>query len=213
MLDIDSIMSMFDELVAGRGGSPTMPRPVAPLKYLLTYKLSQDHLEIFFGCVRLHGGCNNNPTVRQFSAAYKRLLVRQEVKAINGNCVAQDDVKLLPVVHLSRPRKIQIPPEQQNQQIMDLMYKYDLIRPTPDDDKDYDDTPDYDTLTLYVENAIVYMAGYVVRNIRKRLSCEQCMAALTDTDDSQYACDRFRLPLRKNKGELICPSSDRGRVV
>jgi hypothetical protein len=35
----------------------------APLKYLLTYKLSQDHLELFFGAVRSAGGFNNNPTV------------------------------------------------------------------------------------------------------------------------------------------------------
>ena len=34
-----------------------------PLNYLLTFKLSQDHLESFFGCVRAQNGCSNNPTV------------------------------------------------------------------------------------------------------------------------------------------------------
>lgn len=34
------------------------------LKYLPFYKLSQDHLEIFYGCVRAQGGNNNNPTAR-----------------------------------------------------------------------------------------------------------------------------------------------------
>jgi len=40
------------------------------MKYLLTYKFSQDHIELFFGAVRSTGGFNNNPT------AYKRLLMR-----------------------------------------------------------------------------------------------------------------------------------------
>ena len=35
------------------------------LKYLLTYKLSQDHLELFFSAIRASGGFNNNPTAIQ----------------------------------------------------------------------------------------------------------------------------------------------------
>ncbi|KAF0719484.1 THAP domain-containing protein 9, partial [Aphis craccivora] len=36
-------------------------RSQSPLKYILTYKMSQDHLELFFGCIRSRGGSNNNP--------------------------------------------------------------------------------------------------------------------------------------------------------
>ena len=35
------------------------------LSYLLTYKLSQDHLEHFFGLIRARFGANNNPTQLQ----------------------------------------------------------------------------------------------------------------------------------------------------
>jgi len=56
ILAIDAVIGLFNTLVT----------PVnAPLHYLLTYKLSQDHLELFFGCIRLRGGCNN-PTASQF---------------------------------------------------------------------------------------------------------------------------------------------------
>lgn len=34
------------------------------LKFLPVYKCSQDHIELFFGSIRLHGGYNNNPTCR-----------------------------------------------------------------------------------------------------------------------------------------------------
>jgi len=37
-----------------------------PLKYVLTYKTSQDHIEIFFWCIRARGGNNNNPNCVQF---------------------------------------------------------------------------------------------------------------------------------------------------
>ena len=48
-------------------------------KACLTYKLSQDHLELFFSAVRAAGGFNN-PTAQQFMAAYKRLLLRSTIK-------------------------------------------------------------------------------------------------------------------------------------
>jgi len=61
------------------------------VKYLLTYKLSQDHIETTFSAFRSRGGYNNNPTCRQFSAAYKRILVHnQVVGSIYGNCTILD---------------------------------------------------------------------------------------------------------------------------
>lgn len=42
------------------------------MKYLLTYKLSQDYLETFFSAIS-RGGFNNNPNVFQLKSAYKRL--------------------------------------------------------------------------------------------------------------------------------------------
>ena len=56
------------------------------MKYLLTYKLSQDHIELFFGAIRVSCGSNYNPTVRQFTSAYKRLLMPHDVKGCNKDC-------------------------------------------------------------------------------------------------------------------------------
>jgi hypothetical protein len=74
LMAINSVLSLFQTLVETNGSPP-------PMKYLLTYKLSQDHLELFYGCIRSHSGNNNNPTTRQFVATYKRLLVHNEIKA------------------------------------------------------------------------------------------------------------------------------------
>ena len=74
MTGIKSIRGIFDEYVSTDG---------SPLKYLLTYKMSQDHLELFFGAVRAAGRCNNNPTVQHFVAAYKRLLLHSCIGIIS----------------------------------------------------------------------------------------------------------------------------------
>lgn len=56
-----------------------------PIKCLLTYRISQDHIESFFSAIRAHLGRNTKPTVNQFKAAFRMLLAHAEVK-IDGNC-------------------------------------------------------------------------------------------------------------------------------
>ena len=68
-----------------------------PLKYLLGYKFSQDHLELFFSAIRARGGFNDNPTALQFKAAYKRLLLRADIKMDSGNTIPLDDTFVLSV--------------------------------------------------------------------------------------------------------------------
>lgn len=65
------------------------------LRYLLIYKMSQDHLELFFSAVRAAGGWNNNPTSRQFKSSYKQLLMRHNLKGGHSNCIAQDSTEIL----------------------------------------------------------------------------------------------------------------------
>lgn len=65
--------------------------------YILSYKLSQDHLEMFFALIRRMGGFNNNPTTVQFKAAYKKLLMNKTcvIVSSSANCTPQDDTLLL----------------------------------------------------------------------------------------------------------------------
>ena len=157
---IRSVTRLFLELVAA---------PDAPMKYLLTYKLSQDHLELFFSAVRARGGFNNNPTSRQFQAAYKRLLMRHHVKNGTGNCLVRDDTTVLPIA--------------QPQSTIDLTRKYDLLTRTPlTSEHDYADIPNFETVSPYKDAAISYIAGYVVRMMKRRITCIACTQALTTTE-------------------------------
>ena len=63
----------------------------------LTYKESQDQLELFLASVRSRVGYNNNPSAKQFVFTFKRLLIRHEFKHVNTNCLVGDDTSILNV--------------------------------------------------------------------------------------------------------------------
>jgi len=63
-----------------------------PYKYILTYKFSQDHIEIVFVRFRQRFGANNNPNVLQFKVALKQILLKNTIKCkTNGNCNSFDE--------------------------------------------------------------------------------------------------------------------------
>ncbi|KAL4156021.1 hypothetical protein QTP88_000056 [Uroleucon formosanum] len=53
---------------------------------------------MLFSAIRAKGGFNNNPTVSQFEAAYKSIIVHSEIKSSSSaNCMALDDTTILTV--------------------------------------------------------------------------------------------------------------------
>ena len=50
------------------------------LKYIETHKMSLDHIELLFKCVRPHNGGNNNPICRQFKSIVKRILIHTKLR-------------------------------------------------------------------------------------------------------------------------------------
>ena len=169
LICIDAVSGLAQDLVLAEN-------PV--LKYLLTYKMSQDHLELFFSAVRASGGWNNNPTTRQFIAAYKQLLMRHNIKGGRGNCIAQDETEILNSV------KDQCEINSSPTGISDVAIarRYDMeLRQPESGDHDYCDVPNVVELSEYKEAAISYIAGYVVRMVEKKIHCMECIAALTTT--------------------------------
>jgi len=142
------------------------------LKYLLTYKLSQDHLELFFSAVRSAGGYNNSPTARQFASAYKRLLMRHNVEAsINANVTSLDSTTIL------TSSNIDIQCDDLN---VTLARRYDIVLRQPQEkDHDYVDIPNYGYLSHFKMAVVTYIAGYVVNMVLKKIICEFCRISLT----------------------------------
>lgn len=63
-------------------------RPERSFKYVLTYKLSQDHLEMLFSRVRRRGGWNNNPNCLQLKWSLRAILLKNGITpSKNANCI------------------------------------------------------------------------------------------------------------------------------
>lgn len=69
LINIISIEKIYRELVDEKQWA----------SHFATYTISQDHLEILFGKLRLMSGCNDNPTQQQFSAAMRKQLFQSEL--------------------------------------------------------------------------------------------------------------------------------------
>ena len=196
---IESIRGLFSSLVMEKD---------SPLKYILTYKFSQDHLELFFGAVRSAGGCNNNPTARQFVAAYKRLLMRHEIQGGVGNCL-QDNMKILYVTRDSASLN-----ETRTTDILDVSlakrYNIDLctISEAHNEMEFVMDASRFcPALSQYKEAAIGYIAGYVVQMVKLRVHCPICTSSLeAHSNDTYLYGPCTALINRKNRGGLSKPS-------
>jgi len=159
------------------------------MSYLLSYKISQDHIEVFFSAMRSRGGFNNNPNAIQFRSAYKRLLVRHEISgSAYGNCTLLDNSIILFVSANKRNNA-------------DALCHYN------DDDesqyfKEFEHDYDYRTPQLdeYVNDVVKYTTRFIVYKIRKQKNiCETCYKELT-TEDMITASTLLKI---KNKGKLI----------
>uniref|UniRef100_A0A1A8MMA3 THAP domain containing 9 n=1 Tax=Nothobranchius pienaari TaxID=704102 RepID=A0A1A8MMA3_9TELE len=179
-----SVIGIYKDLVE---------HPAALRRYLLTYKLSQDHLELFFSAIRARGGHNNTPNVRQFRGAYKRLLVRHQVKKGTGNCLLRDNTAILD----STPATVNIARR------LDVVPVEALVL----DDDSISDLPDVNNLSEYKEAAISYITGFIVKKLKQKITCMPCSQALT-SDESVHPLlalkDRercFQRILKANEGK------------
>lgn len=169
------------------------------LDFLTTYKLSQDHLEIFFSAIRAKGGFNNNPTATQFKSAYKRLLVHGELKHLSlGNCIPLDDINILTC---TKPEVAINITTDRNRLIEDDRDLQQSLQSEVVVSHDHDYLADPTRLTEFARHVIVYIAGFVVKALEGQLKCEQCLASLISTEKLKNT-----LQFRKDKGGLHYPS-------
>ena len=158
--------------------------------YILTYKFSQDHLELLFSCIRSLNGYCDNPTVSQFVSALKKILLRASIMASkHANCItfeADESPSIFSLDWKKRQRK----------------------EPTPDDLVDDDDelilaldmsTPH----SVYKQNILTYIGGRICRTMREHISCDICKCALfaSSKNDNMYNLTKV-----KDNGGLLYPS-------
>lgn len=154
------------------------------VKYFLTYKTSQDHLEMFFSCLRAAGGHNDNPSALQVRYALRKLLFRNSVTpSINANCTS-DDYETTPVLEFRNAERsiIDSPistPVQNDNEEHEIECLLQLVEAT--------------SLTEYKNNVLYYIAGYIVNKLLEKMSCRYCISALLSNKlinkEHDYAVD------------------------
>ncbi|XP_072401245.1 DNA transposase THAP9 [Diabrotica undecimpunctata] len=144
------------------------------LHYLPLYKVSQDHVELFFSSIRSKGGWNNNPTARQFTAAYKRLLVRSEIRSGGlGNCVPLDDIPILS--GSSRFKKPELNICLPEARLLETFYEQALETIWSEHDYIMNST----VISECSIQIITYIAGFVARKLQSTIKCVDCVDALS----------------------------------
>lgn len=159
------------------------------LEYLLSFKFSQDQLEMLFSALRARGGFNNNPNCIQFTAAYKKMLVRNEIRGSeNANCI--DDCISPSIFSVSS----RIPVTENNESDLEEIIHNDL---------------DISEMSPFVHDTVTYIAGFVEKTLRKCVQkCSTCTESLNKLecyDDLDLVkCKDFGGP----GGGLIKPKKD-----
>lgn len=130
---------------------------------------AKDHIELFFSAVRSKGGFNNNPTASQFVAAYKRLVVHNQVKGGRGNCTCLDDTRILYMSsHIGAPDELDVTTAKTNG-TNDSLEIVDFF-----EESELECLP---LLSIYVANIAGYIAGFVCRMVQRRITCSACQLA------------------------------------
>lgn len=190
---IESLKHLFITVIEG----------TKELNYISTYRLSQDHIELFFGSIRMNGGHNDNPNALQFKGCYRKLLCRMELQVgESGNCVPLENVPIL--ICSSALTCINATSFSERFDDADEELNKLLNAPTDDDvvfdiasHTQYDD-PDY-------KNHVVgYIAGNVVRYVTVRVKCEFCVDNMLSKEKLWF----HKLVHYRDKGGLIYASKE-----
>lgn len=177
---IESAIYLIQDLVVN---------PNYALKYLPLHKISQDHLEHFFGSVRCHGGSNNNPSARQFESIYKKLLTYAQIRnSGSGNCSALHQMSILQCT--SPVDRINV-----TTRYRDLTDTHE--KSIESENVDFPELEDLTHVSEFGERVLEYMAGYTVHALIKKLKCQTCIGALIGLENVNSL--QYQKDLNKNK--------------
>lgn len=202
---LNSLLQLYSSLIA-----------TGILDHLKLYKISQDHLELFFGSIRSQGGYNNNPTARQFQSAYKKLVIRvNDIESFNtGNCIPLEHIDIL---HYSSsdPIKVLNMNSNNNNNKLDLILSANEVLEnnqaveTYINDHDYICKPEEYIINNFSKEVTIYIAGFAVYKLTSVLHCEICIKSLCAINKGVFLNSLITMKNKGgNNGGLMYPSED-----
>jgi len=147
-------------------------------KYILTYSLSQDHIEILFSRFRQRFGVNNKPNVLQFKIALKQILMKNAIKyKSNGNCHNFDDDVFGALLEFKWSKKkdnIVCNIDNVDEIDEEVLNRSTLLNST---NSIVDDAK---------SNILYYITGYVVKKVSLHIDCNSCIESLISPNSREH---------------------------
>ena len=149
--------------------------PTDPFKYLLTYKYSQDHLELLFSCIRARGGWNNNPNCLQLKYALRQMMMKNAIVASkNGNCLdfADSMNTVIPIFHKRKHKSplSEVSTQDGRDECTNAMEE--------SEERLMFEHLNQNTHSDFISNILFYIGGFIVSKLIKKLTCQACKDSL-----------------------------------
>ena len=139
---------------------------------MLTYKLSQDHLEKFFSCVSAREGFNNN----QFKYAFRKSLLHSAITSPDkANVMMFEENLSASLFGFKTNRRRSRLSKMTNIDALNGVIDVDTLKIGQESIENALKTT---SLTFVTENVLYYIAGYILRSIRKSIDCNLCVESL-----------------------------------
>lgn len=159
-----------------------------PLRYFLTYKTSQDHLELFFFCLRSRGGWNNNPNSLQLKWSLRQLLLRNSITpSFSANCTELMQYCTPAFAFRSEKREQKQVKSNNIDDISDMMENLERR-----------------SLSNLIENIFYYICGYVVRTLTNDNLCNDCLNILLYREENIFMDHEYSKPQEHFKKFTSC---------
>ena len=133
--------------------------------FLVTRQLNQDPLENFFGSIRQQGGNSDNPTPVQFKRAYRKLFHTNLLSVSSTNCEIDENVLLTQLTDIQNLPEL--PPVE--------------VGPLKIVTSDY--SSEHIDKRIFKDNAMAYVAGYLLRKTFQKHKCEKCAILADESGD------------------------------
>jgi len=137
-----------------------------PLRYFLSYKVSQDHIELLFSCIRSRFRRNNNPDAKDFAAALKSILLHNNIQpSTRGNCENLESTFTNYPISEFRSAKRSLSQLESNtsEELKNLNYS--------------------NCTAYYEDNVIYYISGFILMTLQRTVTCPECLGLLFDNVD------------------------------
>ena len=131
-------------------------------------KISQDHIELLFACIRGKGGFNNNPNTLQLKYALRNILMRNSITALQkANVMSFENESTGSLFSLKWSK-----------------HRSSILEEAGDSDsndaqfQELSDALNRVIISDISENVLFYIAWFVVRKLKRQIDCSICSEAL-----------------------------------